>query len=394
MLDDNSLMTGIRDRLRLSLLGCFVAAVSLVAIGLVVLLVVAAVPDRVGLMLSVIAASIPALVYAAIVLRLDRYEIEPVPAVLACFAWGAVGAILFSVAAGLLFQIAIEEALGADAAAVASVVIGAPLIEESFKGIAVLAVLVFALHEIDSTLDGLVYGALVGVGFAMTENILYFGQAYLEGGLGGFGLLVLGRAVLGGFGHPAYTAITGAAIGWSRGRYGRGLARVIVPILGWAVAVALHVAWNGGLVLTSVLMSEDAGLLELVAVQSAIVIVPAVLVLYVIARLSARHELQILRDELAHEVRRGTITELEYAAIVDPAQRQRALMQAGARGGRGLRRCQQAFFHTAADLAFRNHHRRQGEPSRPGQESRDALDRERLLALRRELAEATVPTDR
>jgi protease PrsW len=381
-------VTAIRDRVRLGLLGCVLAAVSLVALGLVVLVIIAAVPDRLGLILSVIAASVPALIYAAIVLRLDRYEIEPVRAVLACFAWGAVGAILFSLAAGLLFQIAFEEALGAEAAAAASVVIGAPLIEETFKGIAVLAVLVFARHEIDSTLDGLVYGALVGVGFAMTENILYFGQAYLEGGLGEFGLLVLGRAVLGGFGHPAYTAITGAAIGWSRGRYGRGLARALVPILGWSAAVALHIAWNGGLVLTSAKMDENAGFVELVAMQSAIVIVPAVLVLYIIARLSARHELQILRDELAHEVTLGTITEGEYAAIVDPAQRQRALMQAHARGGRPLRGRQQAFFHTAADLAFRTHHRRQGEPDRPGQAARDAVDRERLLALRRELAEA------
>ena len=219
-------MTAIRDRVRIGLLGCVIAAVSLVAIGLVVLLVVAAVPDRVGLLLSVTAASIPALIYATIVLRLDRYEVEPLRAVLACFTWGAVGAVLFSLVTGLLFQFAVEEALGAQAAEAASVVIGAPLVEESFKGIAVLAVLIFARDEIDSTLDGLVYGALVGVGFAMTENILYFGQAYLEGGLGEFGTLVLAARSSAGLGHPAYTAITGAAIGWSRGRYGRGIARV------------------------------------------------------------------------------------------------------------------------------------------------------------------------
>src|ERR671921_1490625 len=283
-------MAALRGRVGIGLLGCVISVVSLTAIGFVVLLVVAAVPDRVGLLVSVAAASIPALIYATIVLRLDRYEIEPLRALLACFTWGAVGAILFSVAAGLLFQFAVEEALGAEIAAAASVVIGAPLVEESFKGIAVLAVLIFARDEIDSTLDGLVYGALVGVGFAMTENILYFGQAYLEGGLGEFGTLVLGRAVLGGLGHPAYTAITGAAIGWARGRYGRGIARVIVPILGWAPAVALHVAWNGGLVLTTVMMDEDAGLLELVAVQTAIVIVPAVFVLYVIVRPFPRPE--------------------------------------------------------------------------------------------------------
>jgi protease PrsW len=379
-------MTTPRDRVRRGLLGCVLAAVSLVAIGLVVLLVVAAVPDRVGLLLSVTAASIPALIYATIVLHLDRYEVEPLRALVACFIWGAVGAILFSLVTGLLFQFAVEEALGAQTAEATSVVIGAPLVEESFKGIAVLAVLIFARDEIDSTLDGLVYGALVGVGFAMTENILYLGQAYLEGGLREFGTLVLAREVLGGFGHPAYTAVTGAAIGWSRGRYGRGIARVVVPILGWALAVALHIAWNGGLVLTTALMDEDAGLLQPVAVQTAIVIVPAVLVLYVVARLSARHELGILREELRAEVERGTITQDEYTAIVDAEERQRALASVQARGGRALRRRQQAFFSTAADLALRNHHRHQGEPSNANQAARDDVDRERLLTLRRELA--------
>ena len=56
-------MTATRDRVRIGLLGCVIAAVSLAAIGLVVLLVIAAVPDRVGLLLSVTAASIPALIY-------------------------------------------------------------------------------------------------------------------------------------------------------------------------------------------------------------------------------------------------------------------------------------------------------------------------------------------
>jgi RsiW-degrading membrane proteinase PrsW (M82 family) len=101
-------MTALRACLRIGLLGCILAAVALVAIGLIVLLVVAAVPDRVGLLLSVTAASIPALIYATIVLRLDRYESEPLRAVLACFIWGAVGSILFSLATGLLFQFAVE----------------------------------------------------------------------------------------------------------------------------------------------------------------------------------------------------------------------------------------------------------------------------------------------
>src|SRR3712207_8707688 len=67
------------------------------------------------------------------------------------------------------------------------------------------------------------------------------------------------------------------------------------------------------------------------------------------------------REELRGEVARGTITQAEYATIVDAEERRRVLASAQARGGRALRRRQQAFFHTAADLALRNHHRRSEE---------------------------------
>jgi hypothetical protein len=56
------------------------------------------------------------------------------------------------------------------------------------------------------------------------------------------------------------------------------------------------------------------------------------------------------------------------------------------RGGLALRRRQQAVFQTAADLALRNHHRHQGETSKPRLAWQDDEDRERLLALRRKLA--------
>jgi len=375
-----------RERFRVSILGCVLVAVSALAIGLVAWIVVASVPDRLGLLLSIVAASVPALAYAAIILRLDRYEIEPVRAIVACLAWGAVGAVLLSLAGGLLFHLGAESLFGFPTATVASVVLGAPLVEETAKGIAVLGVLVLARHELDNTLDGLVYGALVGVGFAMTENVLYFGQSYLEGGLGDLGELFIARAVFGGFGHPAYTAVTGAAIGWARSRYGQGLARVAVPVLGWAVAVALHAAWNGGLVYIQFRRGDEVGLLQAVAVQAAVVIAPAVLVLYAVARLSARHELQILRDRLRDEVASGVLTETEYETIIDGTARQRALAAARDRGGRSLRSRQQAFFNTAAELAFRGHHRGRGEALTPRQLAADEFDRQRLIALREEIA--------
>jgi RsiW-degrading membrane proteinase PrsW (M82 family) len=373
-------------------LGCILGLVALVATALVVLIVVVSIRDPLGLVLSIGAASIPALAYAALVLRLDRYEPEPKRTIAACLAWGAIGAILGSLIGELIVGHWLVETLGRAAGSFTSVVLGAPLVEESFKGIAVLIILRVARNEFDDVLDGLVYGALIGVGFAMTENILYFGQGYLEEGFRGFGVLVLSRAVLSGLGHPAYTAITGAAVGWARSRHGQGVMRFIVPFLGWLTAVALHALWNGGLVIATALLGPGAGLVEVVALLSALVIVPAVLVLYAVARASTRQELEVLRDELWGEVGRGTLTEPEYLTIMQTPRRERALAAARERGGRGLRWQQQAFFQSAADLAFALDHQRRGEATGRAAIEQDAA-RQALARLRNALATSGLATE-
>lgn len=377
--------------LRKGLIGCVGGSLVLGATAAVILVLVVSVPDPVGLLLSVIASSIPAAFYVGLILRLDRYEIEPMRVVFACFAWGAIGAILLSIIASLIFQDVVSQLIGPEFAPGATIILGAPLIEETWKGVALLAVLWVSRDEFDSTLDGLVYGALVGAGFAMTENILYFGQTYLEGGLGPFGALVLARAILGGLAHPAYTAVTGAALGWARSQYGQGWKRFVVPVLGWMGAVALHMAWNGGLFLTAGWLGGNPGIVQLVAVQTLLVLVPAVLVLFFVARLSHRHELEILRRELREEVKHGAISEAEYRLITDDTRRRETLAIAKSRGGRALRGLQLAFFHTAADLAFRHHHRQNGDPDKPAYAQRDADDRKRLFDLRYELVTAGMP---
>lgn len=384
-------MTSKLATLRKGLIGCIAVLLTLAATAAVVLVIVVTVPDPVGLGLSAAASSIPAVFYAGVILRLDRYETEPMRTVAACFAWGAIGAVLLSIIGSLILEDVISQATSPEFASGASIILGAPFIEETCKGIAVLAVLWFARDEFDSTLDGLVYGALVGAGFALTENILYFGQTYMEGGLGPFGALVVARAILGGLAHPAYTAVTGAALGWARSQYGQGWKRFVVPVLGWMIAVSLHMAWNGGLVLTAGWLGPDASLLQLVAVQTLIVLVPAVSVLYAVARLSHRSELAILREELPAEVAHGTFSEGEYRTITDDARRRQTLEVARSRGGRALRSRQLAFFHTAADLAFRRHHRRRGEPDKPIFNERDEQDRKRIFELRYELASAGMP---
>ena len=60
-------------------------------------------------------------------------------------------------------------------------VLVAPWIEEAAKGAAVLLVLLFRRREFDGVVDGIVLAGLSGVGFAFTENVLYFGRAFLAG---------------------------------------------------------------------------------------------------------------------------------------------------------------------------------------------------------------------
>lgn len=56
-------------------------------------------------------------------------------------------------------------------------------------------------HEFDGVLDGLTYGAIIGFGFAMTENFLYFIGAFSEGGFVDLTVLIFLRAVIFGLNH-------------------------------------------------------------------------------------------------------------------------------------------------------------------------------------------------
>jgi RsiW-degrading membrane proteinase PrsW (M82 family) len=366
--------------------------VSALGILCVVALVVASVWDPVALPLSVVAAAIPAFFYSWLVLSLDKYEAEPRRTVIYAFVWGAVGAILFSVIAELIFGGVAMATVGEEGADFLTVAVGAPVIEEFFKGIALFALLWFARQEFDNVLDGLVYGALIGLGFAMTENILYFGAAYFDDGARGLGELFIVRAVINGLGHALYTGTTGAAIGWSRSRYRQGWGRIVVPIIGYGLAVLQHALWNGGLFVIDDVLGGDATIWSVVLIEAPLFTLPAAIVLYLIARTSSQRELQILRDQLAPEVEYGVLTHEEYRTLTDGELRRAAKQTAKERGGKPLQKTVQDFFQTSAELAFRKYHLSRGELPKPGQQAPEDVYRAELARLRQELAASGIGT--
>ena len=166
---------------------------------------------------------------------LDRYEPEPARYRLTALGWGAVAAVALSfVGEQLLFGLP-----GANQ--YVNTAIAAPLIEESAKGLFLVGIVVFRRAEVHGLLDGIIYGALVGIGFAFVEDILYYLGSLQSGQLG---LTFFLRGIMGPFAHPLFTAATGLGIGIAVSTR-RPAVRVVAPILGFVAAVLMHAIWNG-----------------------------------------------------------------------------------------------------------------------------------------------------
>lgn len=190
-------------------------------------------------------ALVPVPLFVSLVLLLDRLEPEPRAHLTFAFLWGAGVAALFALiinTAGLLFVT--QPALGTTNGQYISATFGAPVVEETLKGAFLAGVLWRRRGELDGPTDGIVYAALVGLGFAMTENIGYYLEAVVQPVSGGTHLLeytfVL-RGVLSPFAHPIFTSMTGLGAAYAASHRRAWWA---LP-LGWLGAMILHGTWNG-----------------------------------------------------------------------------------------------------------------------------------------------------
>ena len=197
------------------------------------------------MIVSLLAALLPTLVLLWLLWWLDRYEREPVGLFVAAFMWGAAPAIVLSLGAEWILGAPFgQEGLGNSLVQAAVI---APVVEESLKGLALLGLLRFSRYEIDGILDGVIYGALVGAGFAMTENFFYFLSAEAGSSLAA---LIFLRSFVFGLNHLLYTAITGAGVALSL-RLATPSVRRIVLISSLILAMLFHAIHNFAVTLTA-----------------------------------------------------------------------------------------------------------------------------------------------
>lgn len=320
--------------------------------------------------LSALASALPTAIYVFLIWRIDRHEREPLKLLTIAFLWGAIPA----VAAAALLETAVEGlwALPGDTAALVNSSLIAPPVEEMLKGLAVWAIYRLARHEFDGALDGIVYGSLVGFGFAMTENFLYFLSAQAKGDWGHWAAVVLGRGVAFGLNHALFTSFTGVALGVMR-YWKRRLAKVFVALLGVSLATLAHALHN-------VLTAADLCLLSFVVDWA------GVLVIFEIIFLSWQRERAWMRAHLAEEVEAGLLTPRELEIIAYRGKRYREAVRTFAKNRKWHQvRLWNALANTAAELAFKKHQLAVMGEER-GNSAHIARLRERLAALRAQLA--------
>ena len=191
-------------------------------------------------MIGLVLALIPLAIVFFGVRLIDRWEPEPKRIVFFAIAWGAIAAIVLTLLVDIgltaLFPFRDENT---------AAVLQAPIVEELFKGLGVFLVYLMARRTFDGPVDGIVYGALVGAGFAFTENIQYFAISLIEGGGEQLTVTFVLRGLMSPFAHAMFTALTGFAIGLAA-RRGASVGGVLgAGALGMLGAMLLHGFWNG-----------------------------------------------------------------------------------------------------------------------------------------------------
>lgn len=164
---------------------------------------------------------------------------------LAAFGWGTGGALIFAGFGNGFVDSAVEESgLGDSAVDFVTSVLTGPVVEETGKGLGVLALILAARKVLERPAQGGVLGALVGIGFAWGEDVGYYVSA-LEDGMSGLWESFLVRAILGAYAHAIFTGVFGYALAWAVLRANSAMRAVLVGALGFFGALALHAQANG-----------------------------------------------------------------------------------------------------------------------------------------------------
>lgn len=183
-------------------------------------------------------AFLPPIIYAIWIRNTEIYNREKWIPIAVSFLWGASVAVIASIILELtLGTIAFSIYERYNIIGLSTAIIIAPFAEELTKPLVLSTRTV--RRELDELEDGLIYGAVAGLGFSATEN-LFYGYDFLNEGLMYFIVLIAIRSFGGCLLHASATALTGYGYGKAIIR-GKSILRVFPFFL---IAVFLHGFYN------------------------------------------------------------------------------------------------------------------------------------------------------
>jgi RsiW-degrading membrane proteinase PrsW (M82 family) len=349
-----------------------------------------------SIMAALIIPAIPAFGIFLLVNFIDRFEREPWFLRLAAFLWGAIIAIPAALLIEKKVDTALQSLLGSgtsDVVRSAFQGLNAGVTEETIKGLGLLLLFLILRDEFDNITDGIVYGALIGAGFAMVENFRYFAIDFKSFPI----FLIVYRIVLGWLGHSTFTVCFGAALGYVRHTRVQ-WRQIAVPLAGYLVALGLHsffdfVDFQASAALNASPGNSNVTFLSLVALIGDYIppFLAQMFMLYILIKALA-HEAAVIREFLAVEVSNGIVKVDEYALLQNSFQRTRAERRVWRKSGFRQWLRVKALYQTEIGLAFRKWHVSMGDRPKLGYLQPEDAYRQRIKRLRQEIFAADMKT--
>ena len=262
-----------------------------------------------ALISGAIAFGLLAVVYLWSIHYEDRYTTVPPKLAAAGFVWGAVAAVgAFALLGNDAVMNLYAKVFGASFAFDWGAALTAPINEELAKGAGILLLLTLAPRLIRSPFDGLVVGALVGLGFQISEDISYafIGAANAFGDLGAAWETIIARTLASIPSHWMFSGIFGAGLVWFIGRpevparKGLGLGLMLTAML-------MHGLWDASAAIGG---GNASG--WIVPATVACVLISVFVWVY---QITVPVEREWMRELMAPEVQLGVVTLAELDAL-------------------------------------------------------------------------------
>jgi RsiW-degrading membrane proteinase PrsW (M82 family) len=288
----------------------------------------------------------------------DPVERRPAWLVLMAVAWGATVAAAVGAGSGYSLDVLLAKAVSPEFAATWGPAFVGPTAEEPAKAAGVVLLLLAARPYLPTAWAGAMFGALVGVGFAVTEDIFYgvlIADEVLPDDAGaGAALVLLRGAVPGLVGHPLFSAAAGAGIAYAWVRTDRPRRRRLAVLAGGlAAAWVTHFAVNSPVTEDAIEAFDRVPGLTGWTGYFLVVLPPAVPVLWWLARLRRRDARAVLG--LAAAAFPAALPPAEVDTLAGLRSRARVVRAArrasGPAAAEAVRRAQRARLRLAAAMA-------------------------------------------